>query len=163
MPLMTCPAGPISWHLRRRQVLTLPCALPKTVLTSQSLRRHTQLCAGLWQASIQRIELDLRWDAKEFPAALDRSLQLKPLPAGVEVCHALVCLLSRHAPGRVGSALSAKLPRSVRGHTSMAPGLNLQAYCRGFPLTSLWVSRRPLFWLYQVWTCLAMRVLCASF
>ena len=42
------------------------------------------------QANVQRIELDLRWDTKEFMAALDDSKEdLRPLPPSVEV----LCLI----------------------------------------------------------------------
>ena len=38
------------------------------------------------QASIQKVELDLRWDTKEFSAALDPcTQQVKALPATIEV------------------------------------------------------------------------------
>ena len=73
-------------------------------------QRHGQSCVCPWQASIQRVELDLRWDAKEFPAALDRSSHLKPLPAGVEVW------LNGNVPKQVGALpFSAMLLASVRG------------------------------------------------
>lgn len=40
----------------------------------------------LLQANVQRIELDLRWDTKEFMAALDDSKEdLRPLPPSIEV------------------------------------------------------------------------------
>ena len=59
--------------------------------------RRRQSCKCLRQANIQRVELDLRWDVKEFPAALDRSSHLKPLPGGVEVWP------NGHLPGSAAS------------------------------------------------------------
>ncbi len=41
---------------------------------------------AMLQANVQRIELDLRWDTKEFTAALEDSKEnLRPLPPTVEV------------------------------------------------------------------------------
>lgn len=48
------------------------------------------------QATVQRIELDLRWDSIEFLAALDPSTQrLQELPSTIEVrtLSLLTCLL----------------------------------------------------------------------
>ena len=83
LPLVTCLAGDSLAHQKMSGPdSALSFAKETNISEAQRLRRS---CGCLRQANIQRVELDLRWDAKEFPAALDRSSHLKPLPAGVEV------------------------------------------------------------------------------
>ena len=48
------------------------------------------------QATVQRVELDVRWDTKEFSAALDPcTQQVKALPPAIEV-RLLQCSFALH-------------------------------------------------------------------
>ena len=89
------------------------------------------------QATVQRVELDLRWDSKEFLAALDPTTQqLKALPATVEVW----ALSLQHCSAQCTVVLASVAARSPLRQMTGTP--------RPFPL--------------HLWQLCASTLLCAS-